>query len=174
MEILQHDEGPDPGPEFWNRMTTRIMAEVRHRENQTVPWYKKPWANPFGWPAYAWSPVLILLIVAAFWFSYAPGTKPVRLAGNGPTSEAVSLEDGLDPLVDPVYTLTPRETTRLKQKIVARLAKDLRTDSPVEAVMDWDLSNRFDALTNDELEQVAKKLQTIGPTGTGEVLHNVS
>ena len=174
LEVLLRDQRPDPGPAFWNRLSTRIMAEVRHRDPLPEPWYKKAWVNPFGWPVYAWSPLLALLVAAAVLFQYDPFHRPLPVAGKGPFTDSVYLEEVVDPLQDPVYTLTPRETARLKQKVVAGLARDLKTDSPVEAVLDWDLNNRFESLTNDELEQIAKKLQTVGPTGTGEVGHNVS
>jgi hypothetical protein len=174
METLLGDSRPDPGPEFWNRMTGRIMAEVRQRELAPEPWYKKIRFNPLAWPVYAWSPVAALLLFAVLWFYYLPAHKAVPISGNGLSSEALVLDEGLDSLVDRVATLTPRESTRLKQKVVAGLAKDLKTDSSVEAVLDWDLNNHFEALTNEELEKVAKRLQTIGPTGATEVLHNVS
>ena len=172
--LLRQGQVPDPGPEFWNRMTTRIMAEVRHLENRPEPWYMKSWLKPFQWPVYAWSPLLALLVVTVLWFNYSPVNRPPQLSSNGPVTEAASLDEGLDPLADPIYTLTAGETARLKQKVVAGLAQDLKIDSPVEAVVDWDLSSRFDGLTNDELEKVAKKLRTVGPTGTGEVFQNVS
>jgi hypothetical protein len=174
MEALLRDRQPDPGLEFWNRMATRIMAEVRHREIRPLPWYKRSWINPFGWPVYAWSPALVLLVVAALWFHYHPVHRADQISSNGLSSEVLVLDDGLDPLGDRVSTLTPRESAHLKQKVVAGLAKDLKTDSSVEAVLDWDLTNRFETLTNEELERVAQKLQTIGPTGATEVLHHVS
>ncbi|MBI5584991.1 MAG: zf-HC2 domain-containing protein [Deltaproteobacteria bacterium] len=173
LDALQQDQVPDPGPEFWNRMTTRIMAEVRHLEHRPEPWYKRPGLNPFHWPVYAWSPLLALLVVTTLWFNYTPVTGPVQISSSGPATGAVSLDEGPD-LLDPVDTLTPGESGRLKQKVMAGLTQDLKTDSPVEAVVDWDMSSRFDDLTNEELEKVAKKLQTVGPTGIGEVLHNVS
>jgi hypothetical protein len=173
MEAFLQDRLPDPGPEFWNRMTTRIMAEVRHREIPPEPWYKRIGLNPFGWPVYAWSPALALLVVAALWFNYNPATRPLQISGNG-LSEVLVLDEGIDPLADRLSTLTARESARLKQKVVAGLAKDLKTDSSEEAVLDWDLNNRFEALTSEELERVANKLQTIGPTGAAEGFHHVS
>jgi hypothetical protein len=174
LAILLRDRMPDPGPAVWNRLSTRIMAEVRRQGPRPAPWHKRAWLNPFGWPVYAWSPLLALLVAAALLVQYAPFDRPLPIAGRSPLADAVSLEEVLDPLQDPVYTLTPRETARLKQKVVAGLARDLKTDSPVEAVLDWDLNNRFETLTNAELEQIAKKLQTVGPAGTGEVRPNVS
>jgi hypothetical protein len=174
LDSLRMDQTPDPGPEFWNRMTTRIMAEVRHQESQKAPWYKKAWFKPFNWPVYAWSPLLAVVVVTALWFYYAPLNKPLLISLSGPPTETVALDEGPDLLGDPVDTLTAGESLRLKQKVVAGLAKDLKIDSPVEAVVDWDLSSRFEGLTNDELEKVAQKLQTVGPTGMGEVLYNVS
>lgn len=171
MEALLQDRLPEPGPEFWNRMTTRLMAEVRHREIPPAPWYKR--LNPFGWPVYAWSPVLALLVVAALWFNYKPAARPLQISGNG-LSEALVLDEGLDPLADRLSTLTARETARLKQKVVAGLAKELTTASSEEAVLDWDLNSRFEALTSEELERVANRLQTIGPTGAAEGFHYVS
>lgn len=176
LDLLQRDEPPDPGSEFWGRLTTGIMAEVRREEARPKPWYQRPWLNPLVWPAYAWSPALVLVVMAAVWIYYTPVAQQTLVSSNGGPAAEVYLEDTLDPLADPFFNLTPNQTRLLRQKVVAGLAQDIKTrsESPEEALLDWDMNNRLDGLNNDELEGLAKKLQTIGPTGTREVSRNVS
>ena len=49
-----------------------------------------------------------------------------------------------------------------------------RNDEAEEAVLEWDLSNRMETLSNKDLNKVADKLQTGTPAGTKEVTGNVS
>ena len=42
--------------------------------------------------------------------------------------------------------------------MVAGLAQDIKTrsESPEEALLDWDMNNRLEALNNEELERVGQ------------------
>ena len=53
VEAIRQDCPPDPGPDFWSRMTSEVIAEVRHLESRPQPWYRRPWFNPWNWPVYA-------------------------------------------------------------------------------------------------------------------------
>jgi hypothetical protein len=176
LRALRQEPRNDPGPEFWNRMTFEIMAEVRRLENRPQPWYRRPWLNPRGWPVYAWSPALALLVLSASFYYYGALSKPVFLARNEVPAADSRLEVLGDPLADPFMTLTAEESTRLQKKMGLRLGGDLlsRNDEGEEAVLDWDLSNRLEALTTRDLNTVADKLQTGTPAGTKEVTGNVS
>jgi hypothetical protein len=57
-----------------------------------------------------------------------------------------------------------------------RLASEIyaRYDDAEEAVLEWDLSNRMETLSNKDLNNVADKLQTGTPAGAKEVTGNVS
>ncbi len=178
VEALRQNSPPDPGPDFWNRMTAGIMAEVRHLENRPQPWYRRPWSNPWGWPVYAWSPALVLLVLTTglYYYGSFTATKPVFLA-NGWTPAADSrLEDIADPLADPFMTLSSQESARLQKTMGRRLASELyaKNDDAEEAVLDWDLSNRIEVLSLKDLNKVVDKLQTGAPAGTKEVMGNVS
>jgi Putative zinc-finger len=176
VEALRQDPPPDPGSEFWSRMASGIMAEVRHLESRPQPWYRRPWFNPWSWPVYAWSPALILMIFAAGLYYFGSFSNPVFLTKNGfPLAES-RLEDMSDSLADTFMTLTPQESARLKKTMDRRLARELytRNDDAAEAVLDWDLSNRMDTLSIKDLNKVADKLQTGAPAGTKEVMGNVS
>jgi hypothetical protein len=152
------------------------MDQVRGEEVRPLPWYKRPWLKPPAWPVYAGAPALALLILVVVWFQRAPVPDPAQLVRNtAPFVEVVS-DDLADQLEDSMYSLTTRQTQLLGQKVVAGLARDIqvRNVTMEDAVADWDLSNRLDNMTKEELEKVAKKLQTVGPTGTGEVFVHVS
>ena len=178
VEARRQDSPPDPGPDFWNRMTSGIMAEVRHLENRPQPWYRRPWVNPWGWPVYAWSPALFLLVLTAGLYYYGSFTdsKPIFLAKNGVPAAESRLEDLGDSLADPFMTLSSPESARLQKTMGRRLARELyaRNDETEEVVLDWDLSNRMETLSIQDLNKVADKLQTGTPAGTKEVTGNVS
>jgi hypothetical protein len=176
VEALRQDSLPDPGPDFWNRMTAGIMASVRHWEIRPQPWYRKPWFNAWGWPVYAWSPALVLLILTFGLYYNGSFSKPVYLAKNGVPAAESRLEDLSDSLADPFLTLSPQESVRLEKKMERRLASEwyARNDEAEEAVLDWDLSNRMETLSIQDLNKVADKLQTGTPAGTKEVTENVS
>jgi hypothetical protein len=178
VEALRQDSPPDPGPAFWNRMTSEIMAQVRHLENRPQPWYRRPWINPWNWPVYAWSPALALLVLTVGLTYYGSLYKPtpVFLAKTEVQVVDSRLEEAGDSLLDSFMTLTPQESTRLEKKMGRRLASELyaRNDDAAEAVLDWDLSNRIDALTAGDLNNVADRLRTGTPAGTKEVTGNVS
>jgi hypothetical protein len=178
VEAFRQGSPPDPGPDFWNRMTSGIMAEVRHLENRPQPWYRRPWFNPWNWPVYAWSPALVLLALTAglYYYGSFPDSKPVFLAKNGVPAAESRLEEIGDSLADPFMTLTPQESARLEKKMGRRLARELyaRNDEAEEAVVDWDLSNRMETLSIKDLNKVADRLQTGTPAGAKEVTGNVS
>jgi len=178
VEALQGDSRPVPGPDFWNRMTSEIMAEVRHLESRPQPWYRRPWFTPWGWPVYAWSPALALLVLTAGLYYYGSFStpQPVLLPKNGISAAEFRLEDIGDSLADPFMTLSPQESARLRKTMGRRLARELyaRNDDSEEAVLDWDLSNRMETLSLKDLNKIADKLQTGAPAGTKEVTGNVS
>jgi hypothetical protein len=178
VEALRQDSPPDPGPDFWSRMTSEIMTEVRHLESRPQPWYRRPWFNPWNWPVYAWSPALVLLVVSAglYYYGAFSDSKPIFLAKNGIPAAESRLEDIGDSLADPFMTLSSQESARLQKTMGRRLARELyaRNDEAEEAVLDWDLSNRMEILSLKDLNKVADKLQTGAPAGTKEVTGNVS
>lgn len=178
VEALRQDSPPDPGPAFWNRMSSEIMAEVRHLENRPQPWYWRPWFTPWNWPVYAWSPALVLLVLMAgvYYQGYFSESKSVFLAKNGIPAAESRLEDLGDSLADPFMTLSSQESARLQKTMGHRLARELyaKNDDAEEAVLDWDLSNRMESLSLKDLNKVADKLQTGAPAGTKEVMGNVS
>ena len=178
VEALRQDSPPDPGPDFWSRMTSEIMAEVRHLESRPLPWYRRPWFNPWSWPVYAWSPALVLLLLTAglYYYGIFPDSKPIFLAKNGVPAAESRLEDMGDSLADPFMTLSSQESARLHQSMGRRLARELyaRNDDAEEAVLDWDLSNRLETISLKDLNKVADKLQAGAPAGTKEVTGNVS
>ena len=176
VEALRQDSPPDPGPDFWSRMTSSIMAEVRHLESRPQPWYRRPWFKPWSWPVYAWSPALILLLFTAGFYYYGSFSKPVFIAKNGVPVAESRLEEMSDSLADPFITLTPQESARLEKKMGRRLARELyaRDDETEEAVLDWDLSNRMETLSINDLNKIADKLQAGIPAGPKEVTENVS
>ncbi len=178
VEAIRQDSPPDPGPDFWSRMTSEIMAEVRHLESRPLPWYRRPWFNPWSWPVYAWSPALVLLLLTAglYYYGVFPDSKPIFLARNGIPAAESRLEDMGDSLADPFMTLSSQESARLHQSMGRRLARELyaRNDDAEEAVLDWDLSNRLETISLKDLNKVADKLQAGSPAGTKEVTGNVS
>ena len=178
VEAIRQDSPPDPGPDFWSRLTSEIMVEVRHLESRPQPWYRRPWFNPWNWPVYAWSPALVLLVLTAglYYYGVFPDSKPIFLTKNGIPAAESRLEDMGDSLADPFMTLSSRESARLHQSLGRRLARELyaRNDDAEEAVLDWDLSNRLETISLKDLNKVADKLQAGSPAGTKEVTGNVS
>jgi hypothetical protein len=178
VEALRWDPRSFPEPDFWNRMTAGIMAEVRHLESRPRPWYRRPWFSPWGWPVYAWSPALALLVLTAglYYYSSFSDPQPVLLTKSGISAAEFRLEDIGDSLADPFMTLSSRESALLRKTMGRRLARELyaRNDDSEEAVLDWDLSNRMETLSLKDLNKVADKLQTGAPAGTKEVTGNVS
>ena len=178
VEALRQGSPPDPEPDFWSRMTSGIMAEVRHLERRPQPWYRRPWFTPWGWPVYAWSPALALLVLTAglYYYGSFPDSKPVFLAKNGVQVAESRLEEIGDSLADPFMTLSSQESARLQKTMGRRLASEIyaRNDDAEEAVLEWDLSNRMETLSNKDLNNVADKLQTGTPAGAKEVTGNVS
>jgi hypothetical protein len=178
VEALRQHSPPDPGPAFWNRMTSDIMAQVRRLEDRPQPWYRRPWFNPWSWPVYAWSPALLLLVLttAIYYYGSFSNSIPVFLAKTEVQAVDSRLDEAGDYLADPILTLTPRESARLQEKMGRRLASELyaRNEDASEAVLDWDFSNRMETLTAGDLNSVADRLQTGTPAGTKEVTENVS
>jgi Putative zinc-finger len=176
VEALRGDFRPVPGPDFWKRMTSEIMAEVRHLESRPRPWYRRSWFTPWGWPVYAWSPALALLVLTAGLYYYSSFSKPVFLAKIGISAAESQLEDSGDSLEDPFMTLSSQESARLRKTMGRRLARELyaRNGDLEEAVLDWDLFNRMETLSLEDLNKVADKLQTGAPAGSKEVTGNVS
>ena len=82
LALLKKDYLPDPGPGFWNGLSSRVMTQVRlyRTEEKEDPWYKKVWINPFGWPGYAWATALILMLLTPV------AIYNMQVQGNNPPS----------------------------------------------------------------------------------------
>ncbi|MBA4395010.1 MAG: hypothetical protein C0407_15765, partial [Desulfobacca sp.] len=127
LGLLSQDRLPDPGPEFWKGMSSRIMSQVRQVRPDPVKisWTKKIWGNPFGWPGYAWATALILILLTpvimyTILFKTQPQPQVQELLGND-----LRWEMGLETYPATLETLTPKESIRLGKRIVARLSGDL-------------------------------------------------
>jgi hypothetical protein len=169
LALLKRDRLPDPGPEFWNGLNSRVMAQVRlsRSGSMKVPWYKKVWGNPFGWPGYAWVTALILILLtpAVIYNNYYRGYKPsvaqesVENEGNWVTSTGSSMLA--------LESLSPQEATRLEETITSEMAKDLpgQTHGLMEDDLQWNVSPVLENLTLQELDALLKKIRPSGSAG---------
>ncbi|MCJ7833667.1 MAG: hypothetical protein MUQ20_04710 [Deltaproteobacteria bacterium] len=172
LTLLKGDRLADPGPDFWDGLSSRIMTQVRLSRSEATedPWYKKVWRNPFTWPGYAWATALILMLLTpvAIYTIHIQGYKAASVQEiKGPESK---WETGLEPLSVAVESLSTKESVRLAKKVVARLGKDLPgpTRLSVEDEMHWDISRSLEGLNNEELETLIKKMQPGGSAGLKE------
>ena len=172
LTLLKEDYLPDPGPDFWQGLSSRTMAQARlsQPEFPETHWYKKVWSSPFGWPGYAWATVLILMLSApvAIYTIHFQGLKaPSVQEIKGPESK---WEPGLEPLSAAVESLSDKESVRLANRVVAKMGKDLPSPTrlSVEDEMHWDISRSIEGLNKEELEALIKKMQPGGSAGLKE------
>ena len=178
LTLLRRDRLPDPGPDFWKGLDSRIMAQVRPGRFTPVktPWYKKVCGSPFGWPGYAWVTVLILILLtpAVIYNNYFEGYTPPSVQeslesewkwGIGPESYSSAFE-----------SLSPQESKRLGERITARMAKELpiQTHGLMEDDLQWDVSPVLESLTPQELDALIKKTRPDGSVGFQEGMSYVS
>lgn len=172
LGLLGQDRLPEPEAGFWNRLNSRIMHQVRlaRPEPVRIPWTKKIWGNPFGWPGYAWATALILILltpVVIYTIHYKNQPQPLvqELLGND-----WRWEMGLESVPPALETLSPKESIRLGKRIVARMSRDLPGLSPLAAEdeLPWDVSRSLEGLDKEELDLLIKKIQTGGSAGFKE------
>lgn len=166
LTLLKKNRLPDPGPGFWDGLSSRIMTQVRlyRPEEKEDPWYKKVRINPFGWPGYAWATALLLMLltpVAIYNMHIQGNNTPSMQEIKGPE---MKWETGSLAFSAAVESLSDNESIRLAKRVVARIGKDL--PSPTRLVMDddlhWDVSRSIEGLNNRELEVLIKKMEPGG------------
>jgi hypothetical protein len=164
LNLLKEDRLADPGPDFWQGLSSRTMAQVRlsRPKFQETPWYKKIWRNPFEWPGYAWATALILILltpVAIYTIHIQGHSAPSVLEIQDQVSK---WETGSEPLSMAVESLSDKAAVRLAKRVVARMGKDL--PGPTRLLMQeethWDISRSTEGLNNEELEVLIKKMET--------------
>jgi len=163
LALLKEDCLTDPGPDFWQGLSLRTMAQVRlsRPEFQETPWYKKVWRNPFEWPGYAWATALILILLTPV------AIYTIHIQGHNVSSvleiqdQASKWETGSEPLSMAVESLSDKDAVRLAKRVVARMGKDL--PGPTRLLMQdethWDISRSTEGLNNEELEVLIKKME---------------
>jgi Putative zinc-finger len=178
LTLLSRDRFPDPGPDFWNGLSSRVMAQVRLNRLDPVgaPWYKKVWGSPFGWPGYAWVTALILIFLtpAAIYTIHFRGYN--QTAVQETLESELKWEMGLESYSAAVESLSARESIRLGERLTARLAKDLprETEGLIEDDLQWDVSPALENLNAKELDALIKKTQPGGSAGFGKGMSYVS
>lgn len=172
LTLLKKDRLPDPGPAFWDSLSSKIMAQVRLSppEREETPWYKKLWINPFGWPGYAWATVLVLILLTPviIYNIHMQGTKsPSIQALNG---QEVRWDVGSMALSSAEETLSEKESVNLAKRVVARMGKDLSSTArlALDEETHWDVSLSLDGLNTQELEALIKKMGPGGSAGYRE------
>jgi hypothetical protein len=172
LTLLKKDSLPDPGPSFWDGLSSRIMTQVRlyRPEEKEEPWYKKVWINPFGWPGYSWATALILMLltpVVIYNMHVQDNSRPSIQETKGPE---MKWDTGSLTFSAPVESLSDNESVRLAKRMVARMGKDL--PSPTRLVMDdelhWDVSRSLEGLNHKEIEALINKMESGGSAGYGE------
>lgn len=174
VTLLQKDCLPDPGPAFWNGLSSRIMSQVRLSlpENKEDPWYKKVWLNPFGWPGYAWATALILLLLTpvVIYNIQVQGYKAPSVLEREVKDHVIKWETESMPLSAVVETLSDRESVHLAKRVVARMGQDLPDPTRLlkDDEMHWDISRSLEGLNDQELEALIKKMKPGGSAGFRE------
>jgi hypothetical protein len=172
LTLLKKDSSPDPGPVFWNQLSSRIMTQVRLSRPAVKedPWSKKFWRNPFGWPGYAWATALILMLltpVVIYQVTFQGSHRPLIQENK---EQENHWEMGSMPLSVVVENLSEKESARLAERVMARMGKDL--PAPARLLMNedlhWDISRSLEGLTNQELEALIKKMKSGGSAGYKE------
>jgi hypothetical protein len=178
LTLLSRDHFPDPGPDFWKGLSSRVMARVRFNrpDSVRVPWYKKVWGSPFGWPGYAWATALILIFLtpAVIYTIHFRGYNQTAIRET--LESELKWEMGLESYSAAVESLSARESIRLGQRLTARLAKDLpqQTDGLIEDDLRWDVSTALENLNAKELDALIKKTQPGGSADFGKGMSYVS
>jgi hypothetical protein len=172
LGLLSQDRLPDPGPEFWKGMSSRIMTQVRQirPEPVRIPWTKKIWGYPFGWPGHAWATALILILltpVIIYTTHYKNQPQP-------PVQELVAndwrWEMGIEAFSPALETLSSKESIRLGKRLISRLSGDLpkQTQLTAEDELQGDISHSLEGLDKEDLDLLIKKMQTGGSAGLKE------
>jgi hypothetical protein len=167
LTLLKKDRLPDPGPVFWNDLSSRIMAQVRsyRSEEKEISWYKKLWTNPFGWPGYAWATALILILLTPLAIYNIHDPSPKSPSTREMKGQEMMWGSGSMPLSAVVETLSDKESINLAKRMVARMGKDF--PSPTRLSMDeethWDVYQSLEGLNTQELEALIK---IMGPGGS--------
>lgn len=178
LSLLKKDRYPDPDPEFWKGLNARIMAQIplRSPEAERIPWYKRIWEMPFLSPGYAWATALILILLTPVVFYTMQYRGPISSGRPELAREEVGWEISLDSMSVSIESLNPRESSRLREKVVARMGKDLPAQTRIWSEDDFygDISPGLEGLNKKELEALEKKLQIGGPTGFKEEDSHVS
>jgi len=176
LNLLKQDLISDPGPGFWNGLSSRIMTSVRliRPEPVKVPWYKKVWEYPFGWPGYAWATALILILLTpvAFYTMKSYKTPSFQeIQGN-----ELKWETGFESLPSAIESLSAKESTRLGKRIVAQMGKELKGHGYllVEDELHWDVSPSLEGLTVQELDALIKRIKSGKSAGFWEGQYYVS
>lgn len=178
LTLLRHDRLPDPGPDFWKGLNSRIMAQISPSRFIPVktPWYKGVWGNPFGWPGYAWATALILILLtpAVIYTIHFRGYKPTAIKETLETE--LKWETGLESYSSAVESLSAQESIRLGERMTARLAKDLpqQTQGLIEDDWQWDVASALENLTAQELDALIKKTRPGGSVDFKEGMSHVS
>lgn len=163
LTLLKKDSLSDPGPGFWNDLSSRVMTQVRlHRpEEKETPWYKRVWTNPFGWPGYAWATALILMLLTpvVIYNMQVQGHK--KLSIQEIKNPDTKWETGSLSWSAGVESLSENESIRLAKRVVAKMGKDLpgTTRLMMDDELHWDVSRSLEGLDSRELEVLIKKME---------------
>lgn len=178
LSLLAQDRLPEPKPEFWNGLSRQIMAQVgpRRPEPREIPWFKKIWGVPFGWPGYAWVTAVLLILLTPLAIYTIQDRSQVPPSPQGFSGNELRWELGLETFPSVFESLSPGESARLGERLVARIGRDLSrpTSLAVEEELQWEFSRPLEGLNDQELDGLIEKLQPGGSAGFNEVKHYVS
>lgn len=178
LALLKKDRLPDPDPEFWKGLNARIIAQVPVRSPvaEKPSWTRRIWEMPFLSPGYAWATALILILLTPIVFYTMQYGGPTSSGRPESAREEVGWEINYDSLSVSIESLNSWESSRLREKVVARMGKDLPTQIQIWSEDDFqgDISPALEGLNKKELEALEKKLQTGGPAGFKEEYSHVS
>lgn len=178
LSLLAQDRLPEPRPEFWNGLSRQIMAQVGpcRPEPREIPWFKKIWGAPFGWPGYAWVTAVILVLLTPLAIYTIQDRSQAPPSPQGFSGNELRWELGLESFPSVFETLSPGESARLGERLVARIGQDLSRPRSlaVEEDYSWDFSRSLEGLNGQEMDGLIEKLQPGGSAGFNEVKHYVS
>jgi hypothetical protein len=178
MDLLRQDRLPEPEAPVWPDLSRRIMAEVRRTASKQdqIPWYRRIWGTPFGWPGYAWVTALLLLVLTPVIIYNMQNGGKIASPGSEFILSELRGEGTLEPLSSALESLSDSEAGRLEKKVVARISKEISEEDPAGSEEDlrWDVSNGLESLSAKELEILMKKLQTRESVGVKEERNNVA
>ena len=179
VTLFKNDRLPDPGPLFWNHLNSRIMTQVRlsRPEEKEIPWYKKVWGNPFGWPGYAWATALILILLTpvVIYNIQVQSHKTSSVLEKEVQGQEIRWDTASLPFYALFESLSERESAHLAKRMAARMGKDLPGPSPwlMEDDLQWDISRSLEGLNKQELDALIKKMEPGGSAGYKEEEKNV-